>query len=328
MSQASSTQAGALRLVRIPVERPQAAVDFLRARGAGVMDLIAHFWERLAQTPPLARQDLHLVGVAPINGNDDTCIFDTSTGLGVMLYVPKAYRADVLAPEPAAATELARYIIATGQPAAAPEEIAGGAEGNGGKAAGAGGDNGNGRCAIDFITGEAGGVAAMVPYLLPAVHKKAPAKQLVNEVMQLPPEVASELCAEVRPAREDDLPVLNRWRRQYKEVRGILFDADMNAGVAAQRVFVYEHDKQIVAVAKVDLDLAALMEIGGVYTFPEFRNRGFGHRIMSDMATRVRQAGKMPTLQVDETNVGARELYRKAGWRPLGRLARVWLTGG
>src|SRR4051794_6108971 len=36
-----------LQLVRLPVDRAQAAVAFLQARSGGVMDLIAHFWERL-----------------------------------------------------------------------------------------------------------------------------------------------------------------------------------------------------------------------------------------------------------------------------------------
>jgi predicted GNAT family acetyltransferase len=48
---------------------------------------------------------------------------------------------------------------------------------------------------------------------------------------------------------------------------------------------------------------------------------------MSDLAHRIRQAGKTPTLQVDEQNLPALGLYEKAGWKALGKLARVWLTG-
>jgi predicted GNAT family acetyltransferase len=167
----------------------------------------------------------------------------------------------------------------------------------------------------------------MTPLLLPLVHKRAPARQLVNVVMQLPAGVAVGLDANVRLAKEPDVAVLNRWRRLYKEERGIVFDADMGALIEHQRVFVYEVDKQIVAVAKLDLDLASLVEIGGVYTFPEFRKRGYGAGIVRDLATRIRHLGKTPTLQVDVENVPALQLYEKAGWEPKGKLARVWLTG-
>jgi uncharacterized protein len=83
----------------------------------------------------------------------------------------------------------------------------------------------------------------------------------------------------------------------------------------------------VVSVAKFDLDLASLVEIGGVYTFPEHRQRGYGAALMRDLAQRIRQAGKVPTLQVDEENVPALRLYEKAGWKAMGKLARVWLTG-
>ena len=340
MSEAPVLAAGAARLVRLPVERPQAAVQFLRARGVGVMDLIAHFWERLPQTPPLGRADLHLVAAfsgaaaaaVDVEKINISTIEQLNAGMtGVMLYVPKAYRADVLASDATSAGLFAGYIQRVGQPGGGvPAEVW---DVSGVRAAAPGGAAGgevvgNGRCAIDFITGEADGVAAMVPHLLPAVHKKAPARQVVNVMMQLPELVPAVSDPTVRPARDADLPQLHRWRRMYKEERGILFDADMEAWVETQRVFVIEHEGQVAALAKFDLELASLIEIGGVYTFPEFRNQGVGHRIMGDLATRVRAAGKMPTLQVDETNTTARDLYLKMGWKTLGRLARVWLTAG
>jgi GNAT superfamily N-acetyltransferase len=185
----------------------------------------------------------------------------------------------------------------------------------------------NGKIPIDFLTGPSDGIRWMTPLLLPAVHRKSPAREVVNVVMQLPSEVPCQSDPAVRVARESDIPILNRWRRQYKEERGILFDADLDAWVQTQRVFVYEHDKQVVAVAKFDLELPRLIEIGGVYTFPEHRTKGFGAKIVADLACRVRAAGKTPMLQVDEQNASALRIYTAMGWRPMGKLARVWLTG-
>ncbi|HEY4329461.1 MAG TPA: hypothetical protein VGN88_06975, partial [Phycisphaerae bacterium] len=331
-----------LQIVRIPVDKPQPAVAFLQARSRGVMDLIAHFWERLAHTPPLQRQDLHLVVAIPamsINKNINMSILEDAQFSGAMLYVPKAHRADVMALDQAAAAAFAAYItqegpkvmrsegapsvpgildaaveetaaIATNVPpttAAAPSSPAGGVTTlpltdlsspmrNGGADAmtlpsepppPAMRHSSNGKVPIDFLTGDAQGIAWMTPLLLPIVHKRTPARQLVNVVMQLPVEIKTEPDPHVRFAQDVDVPMLNRWRRQYKEERGILFDADMDAWVENKRVFVYELPESaakeedgtaiattsthIVAVAKIDLELQHLMEIGGVYTFPEHR---------------------------------------------------------
>ncbi|MGC8624919.1 MAG: hypothetical protein ACP5VQ_06610, partial [Phycisphaerae bacterium] len=72
------------------------------------MDSIAHFWERLALTPPLARDDLHLVvvGCAGVAAAE----IDFANASGAMLYVPKAHRADVLALSPEAVTALCGYL--------------------------------------------------------------------------------------------------------------------------------------------------------------------------------------------------------------------------
>ena len=68
------------------------------------------------------------------------------------------------------------------------------------------------------------------------------------------------------------------------------------------------------------------MEIGGVFTFPEYRKQGFGAELVDDMAARIRQMGKIPLLQVDAENDPALALYKKMNWIELGRLARVWLN--
>ncbi len=339
-----------LQLIRLPVDKPQAAVSFLHARSQGVMDLIAHFWERLAQTPPLQRSDLHLIVASPNDHNDSNINISQIDGeklSGAMLYVPKAHRADVLALDAPTAGAFASYITHRGNNTKSDNAINNGENATSvpvpvmdlsslvrgiAPASELPGEipvstpNGE-RVPIDFLTGQADGIGWMVPLLLPIVNRKSPARQLVNVVMQLPPAVECESDPNVRLAKESDVPTLNRWRRQYKEERGILFDADLDAWIQASRIFVYEHDKQVVAVAKFDLELQRLIEIGGVYTFPEFREQGFGGKIVRDLACRIRQTQKMPTLQVDTQNEPALKLYEGAGWQTMGRLARVWLTG-
>ena len=182
----------------------------------------------------------------------------------------------------------------------------------------------------------------------PLVHKRTPAKQLVNVVMQLPADVPLSPDPNVRLARDSDIPLLNRWRRLYKEERGILFDADMDAWVQHQRVFVYETLVDatavqaergtsstpaegltaVVAVAKIDLDLQTLVENGGVFTFPGVSEPRLWCRHCSRSGVPQPPTGQDPyTSRWTKLNGNALRLYEAAGWRQMGKLARVWLTG-
>ncbi len=347
LSETTDKPPGSVEVIRVPVDKPQTAVQFLYQRGSGVMDLIAHFWERLPQTPPLQRDNLHLVTAVAESLSNKSRHVENNKQLpaaerlcGAMLYVPKAHRADVLALTPACAAAFTRYIALVGTtakpvPLEVPVEVGVAVEPSAvadpaikAIPEATSGNNGNGgKVAIDFLTGSAEGLMAMVPHLLSLVHKKSPAKQLVNIMMQLPSSAQADSSSRVRIARESDIPVLGRWRKLYREERGILFDANIDASVATQKVFVLEESNQVVAAAKFDLELNRLVEIGGVFTFPEYRKKGFGRELVSDLALRIRAMGKIPTLQVDRENLPAAVMYEKLGWKSVGDLARVWLTG-
>lgn len=304
------------------------AAEFLRRKGGGVMDLIAHFWDRLPQTPPLARSDLHLVIVwSPPTTTDgqlppmrEQDIYNAS---GAMLFVPRAGRADVLATDDITADMLMRYILEW-----KPSIRAGGNLSDiplNGKSERPGPQTGE-LCAVNFITGEAKGIQAMLPGLLEKTNRKIPAKMAINIVMQLAEEMPATASVRVRLARDGDEAVLNRWRKLYKEERGILFDADVDAWIDSRKVYVCENAGQIVSIGKFDLELFNLIEIGGIYTFPEYRRHGFGRELVSDLAHRIRLAKKIPALQVDEENRSALKVYETAGWKCIGKLARVWIS--
>lgn len=298
--------------VRVPLDRSKQAADYLRSAAGGVMDTLAHFWDRLALTPPLARDDLHLVLIGKPKSTAATINFAST--YGAMLYVPKAHRADVLAISAEAADAMCNYLQAwwnsnpPQRTAAVSAEIP------------------NPPLPINYITGLAEGVTAMTPRLLSMVNRKAAARKTVNIMMTLPAEKPAALSNKVRLARDGDEPVLNRWRKLYSQERGILFDADVNAWIESRNVYVHESNGDIVALAKFDLILPSTVEIGGVFTFPEYRKQGFGAELVDDMAARIRQMGKTPLLQVDAENDPALALYQKMNWIELGRLARVWLN--
>ena len=276
------------------------------------MDTLAHFWDRLALTPPLARDDLHLVLIGKPKSTAATINF--ASAYGAMLYVPKAHRADVLAISAEAADAMCDYLQAWWN--SNPPQ----------KTAAVSAEIPNPPLPINYITGLAEGVTAMTPRLLSMVNRKAAARKTVNIMMTLPAEKPAALSSKVRLARDGDEPVLNRWRKLYSQERGILFDADVDAWIESRNVYVHESNGAIVALAKFDLVLFTTVEIGGVFTFPEYRKQGFGAELVDDMAARIRQMGKTPLLQVDAENDPALALYQKMNWIELGRLARVWLN--
>lgn len=297
---------------RIGLDQARRAADYLRAAGGGVMDTIAHFWDRLAQTPPLARDDLHLVLAGPVDSESSGG--NTVSNCGAMLYVPKAHRADVLTVSTHAADAMCGYLENWWANSQEQKKVA---RPTGG---------GIPPLPINYVTGLADGIEAMTPRLLTMVNRKVPARKTVNVMMTLPADQPAVLCSRVRLARDGDEPVLNRWRKLYNQERGILFDADVDAWIESRNVYVHEANNVIVALAKFDLMLPTTVELGGVFTFPEYRKQGFGAELVQDLACRIRQMGKTPLLQVDTANEAALALYRKMNWIELGHLARVWLN--
>jgi len=306
-----------LHIARTGVDKAPQAADLLRQSGAGVMDMIAHFWDRLPQTPPLLRDDLHLVGAWPESQSGQPPDLNFHQALGAMLYVPKAHRADVFAPDPAVARAFTSYLtgwerLIRFEPPPSQDQTPADT-------------NQNMITPITYVTGEAGGIETMLPQLLALVNRKVPAKKLVNLMMRLPDSQGAESSPRVRVAKQGDEQTLNRWRKLYSQERGILFDADVDEWIKSGNVFVFEDDDQIKAAAKFDLILQNIVEIGGVFTFPEFRKQGIAKELVGDLTCRIRQMNKKPVLQVDESNDPAFALYRNAGWVEIGRLSRVWL---
>ena len=61
-------------------------------------------------------------------------------------------------------------------------------------------------------------------------------------------------------------------------------------------------------------------ELENIVVSPEFRGRGIGAELLSAWLTRVRARGSSSVfLEVRESNVAARRLYEKAGFRQTGR---------
>ncbi len=78
----------------------------------------------------------------------------------------------------------------------------------------------------------------------------------------------------------------------------------------------------VMAEARADQGLAWIATIG---VHPEFQRRGIGARLLAAAEARV----SLPLLKltVRETNRGALALYRRFGYRPVGRWERYYADG-
>ncbi|MGC8560691.1 MAG: GNAT family N-acetyltransferase [Phycisphaerae bacterium] len=294
-------------------EAPEAA-NWMRHASGGVLQLLGHFWERLPQASKFTQPDFHLIAVLPEQASFSPVV-DWGVCRGVMLYVPHAHRAEVFAIDSDAAGHLAMYLGGW-------ERLLRNTEANNSPIT----DADNTPAPLQFITGDAVTIRVMLPQMLMLVRRRQPAKMVTNYVMVLDENATIREQPNVRPARADDEATLNRWRRLYSQERGILFEANIIDGIRAGNIFVYEVGGQVLSAAKLDIDLPTHVEIGGVYTFPEVRAHGYGTALMEGLAFRIRQQGKIPMLQVDESNTSAYRLYQRLGWKELGQLSRVWLV--
>lgn len=299
---------------RISLAEAPAAANWMSRASGGVLQLLGHFWERLPQASKFTQPDFHLLAVLPEEAPYSP-VADWGVCRGVMLYVPHAHRAEVFSIDSDAAGHLSMYLagwerllrntdvnlspITSSEASHAP---------------------------LQFITGDSATIDNMLPPMLKLVRRRQPAKMVTNCVMVLDENARVAEQPNVRASHADDEATLNRWRRLYSQERGILFEANIIDGIRAGNIFVYEVDGQVASVAKLDIDLPTHVEIGGVYTFPEMRAHGYGTALMEGLAFRIRQQGKTPMLQVDESNTSAYRLYQRLGWKELGRLSRVWLV--
>ena len=79
--------------------------------------------------------------------------------------------------------------------------------------------------------------------------------------------------------------------------------------------FGYFDGERLIAMAGERMHAGALREISGVCTLPEHQGRGLARRLMLKLIRRQMQRHETPYLHVMSSNVGARQLYERMGFR-------------
>lgn len=134
---------------------------------------------------------------------------------------------------------------------------------------------------------------------------------------------------EIRQAKLYDVPAIARIERDS-------FDAPWSADEITKDVTA--GGNVYVAVALADEERAGYAEIrmiageGQIYNIaiaPEFRREGIGEALLSHLIEKAGVDGcRMVTLEVRSGNEAAMELYRKLGFREVGRRKGYYVKGG
>jgi ribosomal protein S18 acetylase RimI-like enzyme len=131
-----------------------------------------------------------------------------------------------------------------------------------------------------------------------------------------------------RRARSEDLAVLtdfavaenteNFGDTDTSELRTRLRDG-LERDMAEHILFVLEMDENIVAKSSFHGIANGAVQIGGVYTPPERRGRGYARSVVAGSLLMAREAGESKAfLFTSETNAAAQRAYEALGFRPAG----------
>lgn len=155
------------------------------------------------------------------------------------------------------------------------------------------------------------------------------------DALRVPARLASG-ALRCRPPRDDELPGIVAWRHDYRaeairEPRGPALRAksveEIELVQRLGRHFVLEDDGGLVAYAAYNAETPACVQIGGVWTPPALRGRGYGRAVVAGalLAARARGVARS-VLFTPAGNAPAQAAYRALGYQRVGDYALILLA--
>jgi N-acetylglutamate synthase-like GNAT family acetyltransferase len=134
---------------------------------------------------------------------------------------------------------------------------------------------------------------------------------------------------------DNELPLLTEWRIAYSRElthshQGTSLEKEAPAIMEhlqkTKNHWVLEADGRIVAATAVNAGLPEMVQVGGVYTPPGYRNRGYARSVVAGSLLELREKGvKKAILFTGEDMAAARASYAALGFRPIGDYGLVIL---
>jgi GNAT superfamily N-acetyltransferase len=155
---------------------------------------------------------------------------------------------------------------------------------------------------------------------------------LALDALRVPEPLASG-ALRCRPSRDPELPTLATWRHDYRveairETPGPALRSKSEEEIALWhrlgRQYVLEHDGALVALAAYNAETPACVQIGGVWTPPALRGRGYGRAAVAGALLAARARGVARSVLFTPTgNAPARTAYRALGYERVGDYALI-----
>ena len=126
--------------------------------------------------------------------------------------------------------------------------------------------------------------------------------------------------AQGRWATQQDVPILGKYAKAYFEERGS-GNPHLNWPplVAQNRVAVLDAESQIVSVVKRGQHTPQYARILAPFTFPEYRRKGYAHKLLAFFIGELLRERPAVHLFVDDDNLPAIALYKSLGFQQIGR---------
>lgn len=128
----------------------------------------------------------------------------------------------------------------------------------------------------------------------------------------------------IKKAKKRDALQLFPLEKEYLLEEVLIGDSKLNQKAAlinlqktcnTQSVFYALSGKEIIAKVNTNGNGIGYNQIGGVYTKPEYRNKGISTWLMKILLNRIHLSGKKAVLYVKKENKPALALYKKLGFR-------------
>lgn len=131
----------------------------------------------------------------------------------------------------------------------------------------------------------------------------------------------------MRAATEADKELVKKWSHSFHlDCFGIdsnIPEGDCTLALAAGRIFFWEVDGKPVSMALKTRATDKSMSVGGVYTPPELRGKGYATSCVSELSRHILQNGyRFCTLYADLSNPASNAIYKKIGYAAVADFAQ------
>lgn len=116
------------------------------------------------------------------------------------------------------------------------------------------------------------------------------------------------------------------------ESRELGFDEDIDMEEAFENIKYRDKDEyiifirnseKIVATANLRRSAENLSQIGGIYVDENFREKGYGKKVVSELCKLIIREGKVPCVAVENNNIAAIKVYEDLGFEKCGNYLTV-----